>query len=157
MSTEKLKDARRIVHWPGHMETDYIYTLGLAGEKFFMEMKNSGRIFAAKCKHCGFIYLPPRLYCERCFKKLTEWVNVGTKGEVFSYTVAYVDVDSSRLKEPTVYAYIKFDGAHGGLIHRLGEVEPDDVQIGMLVEAVFKPLEERNADINDIKYFKPLQ
>ena len=155
MATEKITDARRMRHWPGHMETDYVYTLGLAGEKFFTEIKENGRFLGAKCKRCGVVYVPPRLYCEECFDKLTEWVNVGTKGVVYTFTVAYVDVNGAKLKEPVIYGLIKFDGAKGGLVHKLGEVKPNEVGIGMPVEAVFKPQAERKGDINDIKYFKP--
>ncbi len=155
MSTEKITDVRRMNHWPGHMETDYIYTLGIAGEKFFIEIKDNERILGAKCKRCGDIYVPPRLYCEKCFAKLAEWVELGTKGVVHTFTVAYVDVNGAKLKHPITYALIKFHGAKGGLVHRLGEVEPHEVQMGMRVEAVFKPQSERTANINDIKYFKP--
>jgi len=155
MATEKITDIRRMLHWPGHMETDYIYTLGIAGEKFFNEIKENGRILGAKCKRCGNVFVPPRLYCEQCFEKTSEWVNMGTKGEVYTFTVAYVDINGAKLKEPIIFALIKFDGAEGGLIHKLGEIEPHEVQIGMPVEAVFKPQTERTGNINDIKHFIP--
>jgi hypothetical protein len=48
------------------------------------------------------------------------------------------------------------DGGDGGLVHRLGEVAPDELEIGMRVEAVFKPRAEREGSINDIRYFRPL-
>lgn len=155
MATEKITDPRKITHWPGHMETDYIYTLGLAGEKFFKEIKENGRILGAKCKSCGVIFVPPRLYCEKCFDKLTDWVNVGTKGTVHTFTIAHVDVNGTKLEKPTIYAFIKFQGAAGGLIHKLGDIKPNEVEIGLPVEAVLKPQAERTANINDIKYFKP--
>jgi uncharacterized OB-fold protein len=137
------------------METDYVYTLGVAGEKFFTAMAENERIQGGKCKRCGLVYVPPRLYCEECFGEVTDWVDVGTKGRVFTFTVAYVDVDGTTLKEPIIYALIKFPGAEGGLVHRLGEVEPHKVEIGMAVEAVFKPQAERSKNINDIKHFAP--
>ena len=155
MATEKIRDVRRMLHWSGYMETDYIYTLGIAGEKFFTEIRDNGRILGAKCKCCGNIFVPPRLYCEKCFGKTTEWINLGTKGAVYTFTVAYVDIKGAILKEPVIYALIKFEGAEGGLIHKLGEIKPHEVHVGMLVEAVFKPQTERTGNINDIKYFKP--
>jgi len=155
MATEKIADVRRMTHWPGHMETDYVYTLGIAGEKFFIEIKENGRILGAKCKRCGNIFVPPRLYCEKCFDKLTEWVNLGTKGTVYTFTVAHIDINGAKLKEPAIYALIKFDDAEGGLVHKLGEIKPNEVEVGMRVEAVFKPQTERTGNINDIKYFKP--
>ncbi len=36
----------------------------------------------------------------------------------------------------------------------MGEVDPEQVQIGMRVEAVFK--EEREGNIFDIRYFRPI-
>ncbi len=157
MATEKIHDTRRMLHWSGHMETDYIYTLGIAGEKFFNEIKENGRILGSKCKHCEDIYVPPRLYCEKCFEKLVEWVSVGTKGAVYTFTVAYIDINGAKLKEPVIYALIKFDDVEGGLIHKLGDIKPHEVEIDMRVEAVFKPQSERTGNINDIKYFKPLK
>lgn len=155
MTTEKITDVRRMLHWPGHMETDYVYTLGIAGEKFFAEIKENGRILGAKCNCCGKVFVPPRLYCEKCFEKFIEWVNVDTKGVVHTFTVAHVDIKGDKLKEPTIYALIKFADAEGGLIHKLGEIKQHEVRIGMHVEAVFKSQAERIGNITDIKYFKP--
>jgi len=157
MSLEKITDPRRMKHWLGHMETDYRYTLGIAGERFLKEIKENGRIMGAKCKQCGVIYVPPRMYCENCFEKLEEWIDLGTKGEVYTYTIAYIDMDGKRLSEPIIYALITFGDAYGGLIHKLGEVKPEEIWIGMPVEAVFKPAHERKGSITDIKYFKPTQ
>ncbi len=155
MATEKITDIRHMLHWPGHMETDYIYTQGIAGEKFFSEIKENEKIYGGQCNHCGKVFVPPRLYCERCFRKIAEWLNLGSKGVVYTFTVVYIDIDGAKLDEPNMYALITFDGAEGGLIHRLGEIEPHEVQIGMPVEAVFRPQAERTGSINDIRYFKP--
>ena len=157
MAIEKINDPRQIRHWPGHMEADYIYTHGLAGERFFKEIKENGRIMGAKCKNCNIVYVPPRIYCERCFEKLEEWIDVGIRGTIHTFTVAYVDEEDSRLEQPTIYAMIRIKGTNGGLIHRIGEANPRNVRIGMEVEAVFKPKEEREGSINDIKYFKPIK
>lgn len=155
MSTEKITDARRMLHWPGHMETDYVYTLGVAGERFFTELADNGRILGAKCPHCEKTFVPPRLYCEECFMKLTQWVDVGTRGEVYTFTVAYTDINGASLEKPIIYALIKFEGAEGGIIHRLGEIEPHEVRIGMRVAAVLKPQVDRKRSINDIIHFRP--
>ena len=58
---------------------------------------------------------------------------------------------------PELPAVIRLDGAsQGGFLHKLGEVAPDDVAIGMAVEAVWRPLEERTGSILDIAYFRPV-
>jgi hypothetical protein len=43
------------------------------------------------------------------------------------------------------------------LVHALDEVEPEDVYLGMRVEAVFRERDEREGSINDIKYFRPVK
>jgi len=48
-----------------------------------------------------------------------------------------LDEHGEKLEKPVIYAFIKFEGKFGGLIHRLGEVKPEEVEIGMLVETVF--------------------
>jgi hypothetical protein len=157
MSTEKITDPHRMKHWKGDMETDYAYTLGIAGERFFMEIKENARIMGVKCGKCSLIYVPPRLFCERCFEELTEWVEMGKTGTVHTYTIAHIGLDGSQLEEPIIWAMIKIDGAHGGLIHKLHGVKPEDVRIGMRVEAVFKDKGERTGSIRDIRFFRPIE
>lgn len=72
-------------------------------------------------------------------------------------TVAYVNVDGTKLKKPIIWAMVKIDKVHGGFVHKLGEVDPEDVEIGMRVEAVFKEKKERVGSMLDIKYFKPVK
>jgi uncharacterized OB-fold protein len=40
-------------------------------------------------------------------------------------------------------------------MHKLGEVDPKKVTIGMTVKAVWKPEIDRQGAITDILYFKP--
>jgi hypothetical protein len=56
---------------------------------------------------------------------------------------------------PEIPAVIRIDGSDGGLLHVLGDVRPHDVRIGMEVEAVWKPDEERTGSILDISHFRP--
>jgi len=44
----------------------------------------------------------------------------------------------------------------GGIMHLLGEVDPQEVHIGMRVQAVWKAPEDRAGAITDILYFKPI-
>jgi uncharacterized OB-fold protein len=66
-------------------------------------------------------------------------------------------MDSCKLKEPTVYAMVKMDGANGGLVHKLGEVNLKELEINMTVEAIFKPKAKREGPINDIEYFRKIK
>ena len=132
------------------------YTYGIAGERFFREIKDNGRLTGTKCQKCQLIYLPPRIYCERCFGELNEWVEIEGKGRVHSYTVVHIDLNGNRLSEPVLMVIVEFPGVYGGLVYKLGEVNSDDIRIGQEVEAVLKPENEREGSILDIKYFKPI-
>jgi len=128
------------------------YTAGIAGQKFFEELRDNAKIYGTYCSCCNLTYVPARLFCERCLERLEDWIDVGTTGTVFSYTAAYLNLDGSAREEPHILAAIKI--ADGILLHRLEECSLKELEIGREVEAVFKPREERNGNILDIRYFK---
>jgi hypothetical protein len=76
---------------------------------------------------------------------------------VFTYTVLYRDLDGDPLGEPAVLAYVKLDGCDGGLVHYLGNVQAEEVFIGLEVEAVFKDAADRQGSILDVRYFQPVE
>jgi len=157
MPLDKVTQVSQTKPWHGSIPVYAQYTYGIAGERFFRQIKDSGRIMGTKCQECNLVYLPPRIYCERCFGELTEWVEVPNRGVVHTFTLAYTDLDGNRLEKPIVVTFVRFDGVYGGLVHRLGEVEPENVAIGMSVEIMLKPKAERVGSILDIDYFRPIQ
>jgi uncharacterized OB-fold protein len=140
--------------WLGNLPVASRYTAGVAGEKFFRTLKDEGKILGTYCEQCDIDYIPGRIFCERCMTELDEWHDAGTEGEVFTFTLLFEDLDGSPIEEPIVVAFIQM--GDGGLIHKLGEVDLDDLFIGMPVEAVFKPKAEREGSILDIQYFRPI-
>ena len=153
---ERFQKTTDITYWEGQIPMSYIYTVGRAGEKFFREIMN-GKFFGARCDACSVTYVPPRIYCERCFDRLEQdYIDVGTVGTVHTFTVLYKNLDDSTKKEPSILAVIRLDGTDGGIVHYLGEVGPDEVCIGMKVKAALKPKKDRVGEIRDIICFKPL-
>jgi uncharacterized OB-fold protein len=106
------------------------------------------------CPHCDHTYVPATSFCERCLRELTDWVDVGLKGEIYTFTLLYENIDGSLKDTPDVIAYVKL--GDGGLIHKLGNIDPDRVSIGTEVAAKFKSPEERQGSIEDILYFEPV-
>ncbi|MEW5721694.1 MAG: Zn-ribbon domain-containing OB-fold protein [Thermodesulfobacteriota bacterium] len=155
--TERLQDTRDVGYWTGEIPLEYIYTYGRAGEKYFRHLMDKGNLLGTRCEACDVVYVPPRVYCEKCLARLEDsYVEVGLEGVVHTYTILYKNLDGFRKQEPAVLAMINIGDTDGGVVHFLGEVKPDDVFIGMPVEAVLKPKEERTGGILDIKYFKPM-
>ncbi len=152
--TERLRRFDEAIAWKGEIPLQNRYTMGLAGERFFREIKDNARLMATHCPQCDYTYLPPRSYCERCFAELTEWVEVPSRGTVYAYTIVHLDLDEHPLDKPRLAALIEIEGCDSLFVHCLGEVEPEEVYIGMPVEAVFQ--EKRQGLITDIAYFRPL-
>lgn len=153
---EKVDKLHHVIAWKGDIPISSRYTAGIAGEKFFREIKDNARILGTRCEVCGLTYVPATMFCERCFAGLDEWVEVSSQGTVFTFTVLHRDLDEKPLDPPAILAYVKLEGADGGLVHYLGEADPEAVYIGMLVEAVFEEAAERKGSILDIKYFRPV-
>jgi len=129
-------------------------TFGLAGERFFRTIKEEGRIMGSHCKKCNHTHVPAAQFCEMCLNELSDWVDVGTVGELHTFTVLYEAYDGARLEQPEIVAFVGF--GDGGLVHRLQEIDPEDIYFGMPVEAVFKPKDQRVGSILDIAYFRPV-
>ena len=154
---ERFQKTTDITYWEGQIPMSYIYTVGRAGEKFFRELMN-GKIFGAKCDVCNIIYVPAKIFCEKCFTRLEDnYLDAGTKGKVYTFTQCYETYEGARKENPSIVAVIQIDGTQGFLVHWLGEIEFKDISIGMPVEAVFKPKKDREGSILDIKYFKPIK
>jgi len=135
----------------------YMWSAGVAMGRFLKELKE-GKIIASTCKKCGRIMVPPRMFCEQCFKPTDGWRYVKDTGTVNTYSVCFIAGDASRVKEPTIVAVIDLDGASPGMgiLHTMREIDWKKVKFGMKVKAVWKPENERTGAITDIKYFKPM-
>ena len=76
---------------------------------------------------------------------------------VESFTIVHIPIPGNPIKPPYVVANLLADGADVSFIHLLSEVDNDAVEIGMRVEAVWKPEEEWSYAMDNIRYWKPLE
>lgn len=137
---------------------DFAWDTGVAIGRYLAGLKE-GVILGARCEHCRKIVVPPRTVCEMCFRPMTEYVPLQDTGTVNTFSLCYVTWDVQRIQKPEIPAVIEIDGASPmhGIMHKLGEVDPKKVKIGMKVQAVWKPAEEREGAITDILYWRPLK
>jgi len=131
---------------------------GIAIGRYLASLKE-GVILGARCTTCRKIVVPPRIVCEWCFRPMHEYVPLQDTGTVNTFSLCYVTWDMRRVKDPEIPAVIEIDGASPlhGIMHLLGEVDPQKVHIGMRVNAVWRAAEDRSGAITDILYFKPLE
>ena len=151
--TEKL-EGMDVWIYHGQIYIPNTYSAGAVGSRFLIELRDKKRIMGTRCPTCNRVYVPARSICKDCLGQLDEWVEVSDKGTVLTYATDYEAKPIQPTATPIVYGIIQLDGADTGLVHMLGEVDPEQLGVGMRVQAVFK--EERVASILDIKYFRPL-
>jgi uncharacterized OB-fold protein len=138
----------------GKIEIPYSYAAGRMGSRFLTELRDHKRILGVKCPSCDRVSVPPRSICNRCFGKLSELVEVSDEGVLETYATVHQSAASHHLAPPFSYGVVKLDGADSGFVHLIGEAETGQLRIGMRVKAVFA--DQRNGDILDIRYFKPV-
>jgi uncharacterized OB-fold protein len=158
LTEEELKGKKVLVEEWKDTGLSYSWSTGVAIGTYLEGLKK-GQILGVRCRSCKRIMVPPRMFCEECFKTIDEFVPVQDTGTVNTFAICYIKTDASRQKRPQIPAVVELDGATKGMgiLHLLGEVKPQDVRIGMKVKAVWKPARERKGDITDIRYFKPAE
>ncbi len=141
--------------WRGEIPIESRYTAGLGGEIFFKALKDKGELVGSRCAPCKQVYMPARMFCERCFAELTEQFRVKPEGTIKSFSFCYVDLDGGHLKRPAAAALIQLEGASTVMFHRLLDVgDASRALIGRRVKALIKPKSRRTGSILDIEGFR---
>lgn len=148
----------KVITIPWKPRAMYAWDSGAAIGRYLEGLKQ-GRITASRCGKCKRTMVPPRDFCEVCFRAVDDYTGVKDTGKVNTFSVCYVTWDMKRLTDPQIPAVIEIDGASEGMgiMHLLGEVDPKSVAVGMKVKAVWKPAGDRTGAITDIRYFTPLE
>ena len=150
----KIGQAQQARQVTGEIPIYHRYTLGIAGERFFKAMRDDRQILASPCPKCQNRLLPPKIYCASCFEETSDqWEALTGPGNVRSFTVVHRSLEEEPLATPEIVVLVSWEGVRGGLIHRLKEVDPSDVVIGMAVEPVWS--DQRVGAMNDISHFRP--
>ncbi|HYZ10691.1 MAG TPA: Zn-ribbon domain-containing OB-fold protein [Actinomycetota bacterium] len=154
LKDEAFREAVGAVDW--EVDARYAWDTGVAVGEYLRGL-HRGVILARECRRCRRVLVPPRMFCEQCFRPTDRWVQVQDTGTVNTFSICHIRWDMVPLEEPELPAVIEIDGASRGIgfMHKLGEVAPDDVAVGMAVEAVWASEEERRGSILDIRYFRP--
>jgi len=157
LSEKDIRDGK-VLSIHDEMPGSYAWDTGVAIGRYLAGLKE-GVILGSSCAHCRKTVVPPRTVCEWCFRPMDDFVPLQDTGTVNTYSLCYVTWDVKRIKEPETPAVIDLDGASTlhGILHKLGDVDPQKISIGMRVQAVWKPEDEREGAITDILYFKPIE
>jgi uncharacterized OB-fold protein len=114
-----------------------------------------GRLVGQRCPACKKVYIPPRGSCPTCAVPTEEEVELAQRGTVTSFCIVRVPYPGQQIKPPYVSASILLDGADIPFYHLIQEMPAEDVRMGLRVEAVWAPPEERGPTAESIRHFRP--
>ncbi|GMU79492.1 MAG: hypothetical protein AMXMBFR46_22830 [Acidimicrobiia bacterium] len=109
-----------------------------------------GKILGQHSPRSGLVYVPPRGFCPVSCEWLGEdhLVELEDRGVVTNFTIVTpVQYYGQEKTDPFVKASVLLDGPGGMLnLQDILELAPEEVRVGMRVEAVWAPEGERNID-----------
>ncbi len=115
----------------------------------FAEHLRAGRLMATRCRACGLRSFPPRADCARCLSPEFEWVEIGGRCRLLTWSrVAAAPFGFEHLAPYTVGVVDLDDG--GRALAWFGDSVPDDtLRVGMelrLVPRLHEEVEEIRVD-----------
>jgi len=145
---EPIKYVSANLHLPYH------YVAGDYRARYLRALKDK-RILGSRCSETGKVFVPPLVASPETLAPMTEFIEVADRGVVTTFCIVNIPVIGRSLEIPYVAASVALDGADLSIFALIQEVRPDEVRMGMRVEAVWKPDGERQGDHEDILYFRP--
>jgi hypothetical protein len=130
----------------------YVVTAGEMTQSFLTSIMK-GKLVGRRCPHCEMVYVPPRGSCPTCAEPCVEPVELAGEGTVATFSIIRIPFEGQLLTPPYACAHVVLDGADVPLLHIIGECAPDDVHMGMRVEAVWA--ETLAPTLSSIRYFRP--
>ncbi|HEX6207041.1 MAG TPA: Zn-ribbon domain-containing OB-fold protein, partial [Actinomycetota bacterium] len=90
------------------VDARYAWDTGVAISRFLEGLKE-GRILGRECRSCGRTLVPPRMFCEECFRPTDRWVEVPDHGTVNTFSICYIRWDMVELEEPELPFVLELD------------------------------------------------
>jgi len=143
---------------------------GLFLNRMFLKMRDKEELWAVKCPSCRRVLFPPEIVCGMCKVRIEDkkenWVQLGNQGTLINF----YKVTGSREVDPSTgwhprgqtfnpIGFIRPDGGNEWtvLAHILEETDPSKLYPGIRVRAIWKPKEERQGLMSDIKFWRILE
>src|SRR5207249_4539601 len=103
----------------------------------FWDSVSEGRLVAQRCGECGALRHPPRPMCPHCRSLVVDLVSLSGRGTLYSYAVLH-HPQNPAFDYPVLAALVDLEEGIR-IVSNLTGIEPDDIRVGMRVEAVFEP------------------
>jgi uncharacterized protein len=152
-------DAEPILEQKYGLRLDYEHSYGPYYGTLFDGLATSRRIQGVRCPSCQRVLVPPREYCDVCYVRTGEWVDIPDTGTIKAFSIIHLEFVGQTREPPYVYAEIVLDGSSTRLIHSVGGIDVEEakerLRIGTKVRAVWKEGEPVGT-LEDIEYFEPV-
>ena len=132
----------------------YHYVAGDYKARYLRALKDK-RILGSKCSKTGKVFVPPLVNSPESFAPCEEFVELPDRGTVTTFCIVNIPVIGRSLEIPYVASSVALDGADVSIFALILECKPEEIRMGMRVEAVWKPDGERQGNHEDILYFRP--
>ena len=121
----------------------------------YWEAARDGRLLIATCAACGKVHHYPRPFCPHCWSEDVHPVQASGMGTLYTYSTVYVnDLAPFRERLPYIAAIVEL--AEGPrLMTTIEGAEPEELRVDMPVTAVFRPVDESDADSAYLTIFIP--
>jgi hypothetical protein len=132
----------------------YHYVAGDHRARYLRALKEK-KILGSRCSKTGKVFVPPLVASPESLAPCEELVELSGRGVVTTFCIVNIPVIGRAIELPYVAASVALDGADISIYALVQECRPENVRMGMRVEAVWKPDGERQGDHEDIQYFRP--
>ena len=123
---------------------DYAYSAGQSASRFLRAIAE-GKLLGQRCPVDGRVYFPSRGACPMHGVTFgDDLVELSDKGTIVTFSIVRVPSQNITLPLPYITVNVLLDGADTILMHVL-DAKLEDVHMGMRVQAVWAPPEERTA------------
>ncbi|WXG40254.1 MAG: Zn-ribbon domain-containing OB-fold protein [Candidatus Freyarchaeum deiterrae] len=113
--------------------------------KFWRELPQRYRLEGKKCAQCGKVCFPPRDVCPDCNSNHMIKMALPKTGKIITYTIMHTVPSNFEIFKPYMIALLELDdGTH--LTTQLTDCKPEDITLGMDVEAVIRKVSEDGKD-----------
>jgi uncharacterized OB-fold protein len=103
----------------------------------FWDAAVQDRLVAQRCAECGRLRHPPRPMCPYCRSLEIEVAELSGRGTVYSYAILH-HPQNSAFEYPVLAVLVDLEEGIR-ILSNLTDVEPEEIVIGMPVEAFFAP------------------
>ena len=147
-----MSDSVEVVRSP--IKLEYTFTAGETSSRFLRGFAE-GKILGRRCPECEKVYVPPRGSCPICTSAMHEEVELAHSGTITKFCIVNLPFAARNIEIPYVSASVLLDGADVPIFHLIQEIPYEEIRIGMRVEAVWAPPEERIPGMESITHFRP--